>query len=349
MHQPEREEQFRFIVNTAPVVIWMSNFEKGWTFVNQTWLELSGQSPAAALGNAWMDPIHPEDVVACWDTYAQAFDRREVFQMEFRLRRTDGTYRWIVCNGAPRYEADGAFDGYTGAAVDLTERRLAEEARASIRQRLVDAQEDERARIARRLHDDVVQRLSILSFNLHASKRRLPASAIESYREIEEACTEVSTLATDVLALAQGLHPARLDYLGIAAAAQALCRETARHSGIHINFTAGPLPGNLSTRITRSIYRVLQEALQNAVKHSGAETIDVLLHGRREEIELTVRDSGSGFNVETTKGLGLGLPAMKERLHAVRGRLVITSQLRGGTTIQACVPLASPGHDESGR
>jgi PAS domain S-box-containing protein len=151
----ESEERFRLIANTVPVIIWMSDFHKECTYVNQTWLDLTGQSLDGVVGNGWTDGIHPEDVVQCWDIYARAFDRREQFQIVFRLRRQDGEYRWIVSTGAPKYHGDGSFGGYIGSAMDVTERRLAAEALGTMNQRLVDAHEEECRRIARELHDDI--------------------------------------------------------------------------------------------------------------------------------------------------------------------------------------------------
>src|SRR4030095_8579116 len=150
----ERKEQFRFIADTAPVIVWMSDVSKGCTYLNQTWLKVTGQPFDAALRNGWMDRIHPEDVVQCWDSYSRAFERRESFQRDFRLRCYDGEYRWMVSTGAPQYHRDGSFVGYIGFAIDVTEHRRAAEALATINQRLIAAQEEERSRIARELHDD---------------------------------------------------------------------------------------------------------------------------------------------------------------------------------------------------
>ncbi len=340
----DSQERIRLIANTAPVIIWMSNIEKGCSFVNQTWLDLTGQPVDAVLDSGWMDRIHPEDSAESWDIYSQAFDRRERFQIDFRLRAHDGEYRWIVSTGAPRYQVDGSFAGYIGSAMDVTERRLSEQAMASLKHRLVDVQEEERARIARELHDDVVQRLSVVSFTLHALKSS-HAPATESRRELDEACEDISNLAKDVQALSHRLHPARLDLMGIAPAARALCRETSKQRDVDITFEAENIPASLSKRIALCLYRVLQEALQNAVKHSGAGRIDVRLCAGAGQIELTVRDSGSGFDVELAKGRGLGLISIKERLKPVHGRLAIRSQLQHGTTIYASVPLAQDEAD----
>jgi len=334
----ESEERFRLIANTAPVIIWMSDVSKGCTYVNQTWLELTGQSFAAVLGNGWMDRIHPGDAGHSRDIYARAFERRELFQIDFRLRRHDDEYRWIVSTGTPRYHGDGSFAGFIGSAIDVTERRLAAEALATIHQRLIDAHEDERSRIARELHDDISQRLAVLTISLDALVRTSAAPASDGRQKIEEARDEVMNLATDVQALSHRLHPARLELLGITKAAAALCREISSLRALEIRFDAESVPDGLSRRVAMCLYRVLQEALQNAIKHSGVGKLEVSLRGGVDRIELTVRDFGAGFDVSTT-GRGLGLTSMQERVRAVRGRLAILSEPQHGTTIHASVPL----------
>jgi PAS domain S-box-containing protein len=345
----ESEERFRLMANTAPVIIWMSDVSKGCTYVNQTWLDLTGQPLDAVLGNGWTDGIHPEDVAQCWDNYASAFDRREQVQIDFRLRRHDGEYRWIVSTGAPRYHRDGSFAGYIGSAIDVTERRLAAEALATINQRLVDAQEEERRRIARELHDDIVQRLAVLAMNLDMLARPSDAPATESQQKIAKARDEGIDLLKDMQALSHRLNPSRLEYLGIAAAAADLCREISNQRDLDITFTAESVPEGLSRHVAVCLYRVLQEALQNAIKHGGVQKIDASLHGGADHIELTVRDFGVGFDVAATSGRGLGLTSMKERVTAVRGRLSIVSAPQDGTTIHVSVPVGGSGAETSNR
>jgi PAS domain S-box-containing protein len=334
----DSEEQFRFIADTAPVIVWMSDASKACTYLNQTWLTLTGQPFDAALGTGWKDQIHPEDVGQCWDIFASAFDRRVPFQMDFRLRRYDGDYRSMVSSGAPKYHGDGSFAGYIGFAIDVTERRQAAEALATINQRLIDAQEEERSRIARELHDDIGQRLAVLSIELDALARVNEADS-GGGQKIGDACRDVMSIAEGVQALSHRLHPARLEYLGIAAAAETLCREVTRQRAVEVAFHAESVPEGVSRRVAVCLYRVLQEALQNAIKHSGSGKIDVTLRGGGDEIELAVRDFGAGFDVSTTQGRGLGLTSMQERVSAVSGRLTIVSEPQHGTTILASLPL----------
>jgi PAS domain S-box-containing protein len=135
----------------------MSGSDKKCTFFNEGWLHFTGRSIVSQLGDGWAEGVHAEDLRKCLDTYTQAFDRREEFRMEYRLRRHDGQYRWVLDIGVPRFDQERSFVGYIGTCVDLTDRKLAETALASVSRRMIEAQEQERTRIARELHDDIGQ------------------------------------------------------------------------------------------------------------------------------------------------------------------------------------------------
>ncbi len=118
------------------------------------------------LGDGWADGVHPDDSNRCLETYTEAFKRRESFEMEYRVRRKDGEYRWVLDNGVPRFDLDGTFAGYIGSCIDITDRKLAEESLATIGRRLIEAHEAERTWIGRELHDDINQRLALLAIEL---------------------------------------------------------------------------------------------------------------------------------------------------------------------------------------
>ncbi len=124
----ESEERFRLMSDCAPVLIWMSGPDTLCTYFNKPWLDFTGRSLNQEQGNAWAESVHPDDLQKCLDTYLHAFDRREEFRMEYRLRRHDGEYRWIYDVGVPRLNADHSFAGYIGSCVDVTERKQAEQA-----------------------------------------------------------------------------------------------------------------------------------------------------------------------------------------------------------------------------
>jgi PAS domain S-box-containing protein len=124
----ESEERFRLVANAAPVMIWMSDTHKLCDYCNQTWLDFTGRSLEAELGSGWVEGVHPDDKQNCWTAFAGAFDQRKAFAMEYRVRRHDGEYRWVLDLGVPRFNADTSFAGYIGCAIDVTERKEAEEA-----------------------------------------------------------------------------------------------------------------------------------------------------------------------------------------------------------------------------
>jgi signal transduction histidine kinase len=245
--------------------------------------------------------------------------------------------------GVPRFLSDGSFAGYIGTCIDVTERKLAEDALSNASRRLIEAHEEERTWLARELHDDVNQRLSLLVVNLDQLRQDSPDPATEVAKRIEEAMTQVSELANDVQALSHRLHSSKLDYLGLGAAAASFCREVCNRQRVEIDFQSHGVPQKLPHEISLCLYRVLQEALQNAIKHSDSRKLKVSLAFISNEIQMTVRDSGIGFDSEEAlKGSGLGLTSMRERLKLVDGHLSIESQRGAGTVVRASVPI-SPG------
>jgi signal transduction histidine kinase len=228
-------------------------------------------------------------------------------------------------------------------AAIVEERTRAEEALTGMSRKLIEAQEKERNRIGRDLHDDICQRLGLLAIGLQQIKKVLPDSAVEMSSGLDELWKQTSQLSTDVQALSHELHSSKLEYLGMVAAMRSFCNELGEQQKMEIEFKTHDLPSPLpSSEVSLCLLRVLQEALHNAAKHSGVRHFDVQLWGMRDEIHLTVSDSGAGFDAQAAKqGRGLGLTSMEERLRLINGELSIESQFRRGTTLHARVPLSS--------
>jgi PAS domain S-box-containing protein len=338
----ESEERFRLVANSAPVLIWMSGLDKLCTFVNQGWLDFTGRSIEQELGQGWASGVHPDDLERCLGTYSAAFDSRVQFEMEYRLRRFDGKYRWIVDYGVPRFERNRAFLGYIGSCVDITDRKLSEDALLDLSGRLITAHEEERARIARELHDDLSQRMALLQIGLAEFEQEtsgLKSIARTRLHNIAEMATEVSS---DLHNLSHKLHPSKLDSLGLVAAVGGFCREFSKQHALHVQFSHHHADGRFPKDVTLCLFRIVQEALRNVVKHSGAAEARVELSGRGDEIELTVSDFGSGFDTETNKGMdGIGFISMRERVRLVGGHLSIESEPTRGTQIRVRVPLTA--------
>jgi len=336
----ESERRFQLVANTTPVMIWMSGADKLYNYVNQTWLDFTGRSLEAELGNGWLQGVHPDDLKDCLGTYTQAFDLRESFKIEYRARRHNGEYRWVLDIGVPRLSLDGTFAGFIGSCVDITDRKLAEEALADVGRKLIQAHEEERTWIARELHDDINQRVALLSTDLKQWAQYPPSSEVGVRNDIGRVLQGLADLATDIQALSHRLHSSKLEYLGLAAAAKGFCRELSEQKNIEIDFIHEGIPRNLPKEISLCLFRVLQEALQNAVKHSGEREFRVELRATSEEIRLAVNDQGVGFDqYDAVNRHGLGLVSMQERTHLVGGELSIRSEPSRGVTISARIPL----------
>jgi len=336
----ESEKRFRLVADTAPVLIWMSGPDKLCNYFNRPWLEFTGRPMVAELGLGWADGLHPEDTKLCLQTYSRMFDARKGFTMQYRLRRHDGEYRWVLDTGVPRFNSDGSFAGYIGCCIDVTDRKLAEQALSGVSRRLIEAQEQERAWIARELHDDINQRVALLAVEIGRLEQKLPDSPAEVRRRLQETQEHIADLGRDIQSLSHRLHSSKLEHLGLAVAARGFCRELSEQQNVEIEFIQTGVPQNLPGEISLCLFRVLQEALQNALKHSGAKLFRVVLRGALTEVELTVSDAGAGFDPrEAMNGTGLGLISMQERLHLVKGELSIESKPNCGATVRARVPF----------
>jgi PAS domain S-box-containing protein len=334
----ESEERFRLVANSAPAMIWMSGLDKRCTYFNQGWLQFTGQPVEAELGDGWSEGVHPDDRSQCLATYTQAFDHRTPFKMEFRLRRYDGEYRWILGTGLARFDRDAAFCGYIGSAVDVTEQKLAETALSGLSRRLMEAQEQERAWIARELHDDLAQKAVALGMQLHCVARTDGPIEPDRVREMSD---QVSDLARDIQAVSHRLHSYLLEYFGLANAVTRLCEDLEKQHRLEITLNVDGMPADLPKDIALVLFRVLQESLANVAKHSGVRDVTVTLSGTPHGVQLYVVDQGIGFDPETAKRKqGLGLISMHERLNLVHGEIAIESRPGAGTRICARVPLS---------
>jgi signal transduction histidine kinase len=231
--------------------------------------------------------------------------------------------------------------GAVVAFIDITEHKLVERALANVSHKLIEAQEQERTRIGRELHDDIVQRLALLAITLQQlqTSEGLPPEVRSRMGELWKRTSEI---ATDVQSMSHELHSSKLEVLGIVAAMRGFCREFSEQQKLEIDFQTHDLRSPVPPDTALCFFRVLQEALHNSAKHSGVQHFEVRLWGTTDEIHLTVRDSGTGFDLEAAKtSRGLGLIRMVEPLKLVNGTLSVESQPKRGTTIHAHAPLSS--------
>jgi PAS domain S-box-containing protein len=333
----ESEKRFRLMADTAPALIWICDKEGKVTYLNDRRVDFTGRDRATGFEDAWSKFVHPDDVESVQGANKRALEQQQGFSKEYRLRRHDGVYRWMLDIAAPRVNEDGSFAGFVGSAVDITDQKLAQEALEKIGGKLIEAQEEERSRIARELHDDICQRLALLSMELEQANRGSNGSGNSS--KIEEIRRHCAQIAGDVQALSHKLHSSKLEYLGLAAAIRSFCREFSQQHDVGVQFADESVPSFLPRDISLSLFRVTQEALQNALKHSGVRQFSVSLRGLAKEIQLEVNDRGVGFDVERAKlDSGFGLVSMEERVHLVHGIFTIEST-DSGTKILVRVPL----------
>jgi len=220
---------------------------------------------------------------------------------------------------------------------DITDRKHTEEALAGMTRKLIESQEQERARIGRELHDDINQRLAMLALELE----QLKENPSEIHRRVQELRKRTTEISNDVQALSHDLHSSKLEYLGLVAGMKSWCKEFGERHKMEINFKSD-VPKPLPLEVGRTLFRVLQEALHNSSKHSGVKRVEVLLREDPSEIHLVVRDLGRGFEVKPAlQGKGLGLTSMRERVRLVNGTIEIESQPMFGTTIHVRVPRES--------
>jgi signal transduction histidine kinase len=249
--------------------------------------------------------------------------------------------RWEI---RPWFNIDSVPGGILIFAEDITHRKHSEEALSGMTGKLVEAQEQERVRIARELHDDINQRLALVAIGLDQLREKhkdLPSEVRGHVQELQQMTSDISS---SVYALSHELYSSIPDSLGLARGMKSWCKEFGERRKMEIDFKSHDLP-RLPQEISLCLFRVLQEALHNAAKHSGVKRIEVQLAKNSYEIHLTVRDSGRGFDIgAASQSRGLGLTSMKERVRLVGGTIGIESKPRGGTRIHVRVPFESKHH-----
>lgn len=277
------------------------------------------------------------------DALTQLTPDQPYLRLTHRMIRAAQEVIWVERHSRGHFDAAGRLVRVVGMVMDVTDRKLAEEALSTVSSRLIEAQEAERARIGRELHDNIGQRLALLALTLEQLKVLTPDDSNEVRRCTDALQRQTAELRVDVKALSHELHSARLQHLGMVAAMKGFCAELSAQQNVHIDFGHAGVPRSVPPAISLCLFRVLQEALHNGVRHSKARRFDVHLRGTPGAVQLAVRDEGLGFNLEAAaRGRGLGLTSMKERLKLVGGELSIESRVKQGTAVLARVPIPLP-------
>jgi PAS domain S-box-containing protein len=302
------------------------------------WLD----NPTRDTGKQFVACVHPDDREAYAAPMTGLTPDDPTFHTSFRVVRPDGSVLWLETKGRVFFDAHGRRQRIIGMVADVTARKLAEEALSSVSRRLIEAQEEERARVARELHDDVSQRMALLHIGLDQFEQEiagLSSHARQQLRHIAELARDVSS---SIHNLSHQLHPSTLDTLGLVASLEGLCRELSKQHTLHVRFVPPDVPTPIPKDAGLCLFRIAQEALRNVVKHSGVAEANVELSGHDDGIVLCVSDAGAGFSPESAKaGGGLGLVSMRERLRLVGGQLSVESEPSQGTRIRVRIPTSS--------
>ena len=242
---------------------------------------------------------------------------------------------------SPVRDSSGRIVAASKIARDITERKLTEKALHDLTGRLIKAQEEERMRIGRELHDDFSQRLALQAIGLGQLWEGLPESEVAARAEIQQLLKVTDEVTSDMHSLSHQLHSSKLEHMGLASAVRGLCEEIERKYDIRIDFTEFEVRSGIPKDLALCLFRITQEALGNIVKHSESKQAEVELYGAENELRLRIADAGVGFDPNSVRTVpGIGLPSMSERLRLVGGTLSVWSAPTQGTEIIAQVPLS---------
>jgi PAS domain S-box-containing protein len=297
-------------------------------------------APLCTTRQQVLSTVHPDDRARVTAAASLSTPENPINRVSFRVLYPDGSMVWAEKTTHAFFDEHGKMLRVVGMVADVTERKRAEEALSTLNRRAIEAEEREHNRIAKDLHEDIGQRLALLAIEIDKLRTEPANQADEIRGRMDSVWNRTLEILTDVKASAHELHSPRLEYLGIAEVMRCFCQEFGERKRVEIDFRSRDLPDLVMPDVSICLFRVLQEALYNGMKHSGMQQFEVQLWGAAREIHLMVSDSGAGFDLEAARReTGLGLIRMEERLKLVKGTFSIESQPKRGTTIHARVPL----------
>ena len=347
--EKRHEERLRHLLEVTNILPWEADLESGrFTYVGEQALRILGH-PAERWyeQDFWYSHIHPDDREHAAAERLNHVKTRDNFESEYRMLAGDGRTVWLR-DTVSVVRRDGRPTTIRGFLSDITESKRTEQVLINLSGRLINAQEEERKRIARELHDDLNQRMALLSIELEQLSQKS-----QSRRGLQPLIHALQIKAQEISAeihhISYRLHPSKLDHLGLAAAVESLCEELSKGCKIKIEFRQVGFPTHVPKDVRLCLFRIAQESLRNCVKHSSACKARVVLEGTGGAVRLCVSDDGCGFDTESgAMESGLGFTSMRERLRLVGGRLRVHSQPSKGTRIEITVPLGAEAVSNQG-
>lgn len=342
------EMKYRIVANNTYDWEWWRDPEGNFLYVSPSCKKITNHDPEEFIENPDLlfNIIHPDDKTSFINHQAEIEEKHSTGETEFRVVRPDGSYRWVAHACQPVFDRDGNFLGRRGSNRDITDQKIAEDSlRESekslclLSSQLLTAQEDERKRIARDIHDSIGQTLAAIKFGLESKLSQMGGHAAPPGVSIENIISLTQSGIEECRRIQMDLRPSILDDLGILATLQWFCREFEKiYSTIHIEKQVHLLENDISDQLKTVIYRVIQEAFNNIAKYSQATLVTLTLKKQGGSVKLMIEDNGIGFDLESAQN-GFGLGSMRERVKLSGGVFTIESTLGMGTAIKVSWPL----------
>jgi PAS domain S-box-containing protein len=333
----ERLREYEKAVEGAEDMIGVVDREYRFLLANRQYLRMRNLTREQVVGRFIPDVLGKEVFETVIKPKLDECFQGKVVRYEMKFSYPTVGERDLMLSYFPIEADNGTIDRAACILHDITDRKQAEDALSAMTRKLIEAQEQERSRIGRELHDDISQRLGLLAIELE----QLRNNPVEVSNSIQQLLQETTALSDDVQALSHELHSSKLEYLGVVSGMKNWCREFSERQKMEVDFRSDvsrPLPFDIGL----SLFRVLQEALNNAFKHSGVKRVEVQVAEQSNEVHLLVRDPGKGFDIEAARqGNGLGLTSMQERIRLINGTIAFESIPMVGTTIHVRVPFKS--------
>jgi hypothetical protein len=343
----DTQQQQRALLDNIPDMAWLKDRDCRYLAVNTAYLEILRIPEHAVLGKR-PDEIWPADIAEVYlrtDRAVLKSGRRRRYE-EMRPDPS-GTFRWFETIKSPIRDKAGHITGTVGISRDISERKAAEseviKSRAQLRELsnyLQSVREAERARISRELHDELGQTLTALKMELGWLKDRLPAEPAMLRTRVDRLVQIVDHSVTDLQRIASDLRPMILDELGLASAIQWLVQNFSERSPLVVGLSFEPNDVAYSKDVSTAAFRIVQEALTNIARHSGAASASIVARHADEELQLEISDDGRGMDVARSRREHLGLVGMSERAHMLGGSMEIDSAPGRGTRISVRLPLS---------